>query len=146
MMIVTAQLFLMGAGLFAIGLRNTDSNNRLVNVDALIGGAGMPDAYKILKTQEDREPEKSVSRNDEETEEADIVKNTEVRVRVRGERIYIDDIYAPEDAFEERFGESYDDSKQVILTDDYADYRTYSGLLDFFDGKGISVKEEKSER
>ena len=54
--IMLIQSSLVGAGIFAVGLRNVDKGNeRLVKIDALVGGQYMPDPTKTPNTEEQQE-------------------------------------------------------------------------------------------
>lgn len=137
-MIFAMSLLLVGAGWFSIGLRNVDSDNPLVKIDVLIGGSGMPDPSKTPQTETDKD------NDDSDKEGTNPVISSEIRVRVRGKNIFINDTMTPESAFEQRFYEQYDESEQVILVDDYADYQTYVKIIEFFNENGIEIVEEKS--
>ena len=136
MMIIVSQLFLIGARWLGISLRNVDADNPLVKIDSLIGGSSMPDSSKIPNTEQNQSEK-------DNSKATDPILSTEIKVRVRGKNIFINDTMTPESSFEVRFMEQYDESKQVILIDDFADYQTYTNLLSFFNDKSISIKEEK---
>ena len=136
MMIIVSQLFLIGARWLGISLRNVDAENPLVKIDSLIGGSSMPDSSKIPNTEQNQSEK-------DNSKATDPILSTEIKVRVRGKNIFINDTMTPESSFEVRFMEQYDESKQVILIDDFADYQTYTNLLSFFNDKSISIKEEK---
>ncbi len=136
MMIIVSQLFLIGARWFGISLRNVDADNPLVKIDSLIGGSSMPDSSKIPNTEQNQSEK-------DNSNATDPILSTEIKVRVRGKNIFINDTMIPESSFEVRFMEQYDESKQVILIDDFADYQTYTNLLSFFNDNSISIKEEK---
>ena len=136
MMIIVSQLFLIGARWFGVSLRNVDAENPLVKIDSLIGGSSMPDSSKIPNTEQNQSEK-------DNSKATDPILSTEIKVRVRGKNIFINDTMTPESSFEVRFMEQYDESKQVILIDDFADYQTYTNLLSFFNDKSISIKEEK---
>ena len=148
-LIVLIQSLLIGAGWFVVGLRNVDDKDPFVKITALVGGSGMPDPSKQPQTEQELEEDKI-----DPTEELDKDNNdnpqpkisSEIKVKVRGTSILINDGMTPESAFETRFNSFYDKSKQVILIDDYADYQTYSKLLSFFSENGIKVKEEQSQK
>lgn len=129
---------LIGAGLWSVGLRNVDSDNPLVKINALIGGSGMPDPSKTPQTETDK------AKEDSDKDGTNPVINSDIKVKIRGKNIFINDSLTPESAFEQRFSELYDESKQVILIDDYADFQTYTKLLEFFKEKEIEITEEKS--
>ena len=135
-MIIVSQLFLIGARWLGISLRNVDADNPLVKIDSLIGGSSMPDSSKIPNTEQNQSEK-------DNSKATDPILSTEIKVRVRGKNIFINDTMTPESSFEVRFMEQYDESKQVILIDDFADYQTYTNLLSFFNDKSISIKEEK---
>ncbi len=136
MMIIVSQLFLIGARWLGIPLRNVDADNPLVKIASLIGGSSMPDSSKIPNTEQNQSEK-------DNSNATDPILSTEIKVRVRGKNIFINDTMTPESSFEVRFMEQYDESKQVILIDDFADYQTYTNLLSFFNDNSISIKEEK---
>lgn len=148
MLILATQMLLIGAGWFAVGLRNVDSTNRLVKIDALIAGDGMPDSLKVPQPDQNQEvnPEELPNEEDNDPDDVQPKVSTEIKVRVRGNTIFINDGVTPDSSFESRFSSIYDKSKQVILIDDYADYQVYSKLTNYFDESGIKIKEEQLQR
>lgn len=148
-LLVLVESLLIGAGWFAVGLRNVDEEDPLVKIDAIIGGVGMPDPSKIPQSEQENEDDKvdpSEDKEDEDTVDVKPTISTEIKVKVRGTTILINDGLTPDSAFETRFNGLYDRSKQVILIDDFADFQTYSRLIIFFDDNGIRVKEEQSQK
>lgn len=145
LMILLIQFVLMGAGWFTVGLRNTDSKDRLVNIDALIGGTGMPSKIKTPKTKtipvETTAEAKVTETSPKKEEDAESVKS-ELEVRVKERKIFINQQLVSEAEFETQFMELYDESKKTLLIDDYADYQTYVNILKFFGEKKIEIKEE----
>ncbi len=144
-MIVLIQSLIVGAGWFSVGLRNTDSKNPLVNINALIGGSEMPDPSLTPQTEQDQ-TENDVEETEQDEDNTEPKISTEIKVRVRGKTILINDEMTPESAFESRFQGLYDKSKQVILIDDYADFQTYSKILEYFETNSIKFKEELSTK
>ncbi len=147
-MIVLIQSLIVGAGWFSVGLRNTDSKNPLVNINALIGGSGMPDPSLTPQTEQDQTENdvEETEQDEDNTEPTEPKISTEIKVRVRGKTILINDGMTPESAFESRFQGLYDKSKKVILIDDYADFQTYSKILEYFETNSIKFKEEPSTK
>ena len=140
-LIMGIQIILIGAGIFTIILRNVDSeNNRLVRIDALIGGEGRPDPSKIPNTQEQQE------KKDDNNDKKDIEQNTKnlsITIRISGTQIYINGSPVVGAPFEAQFLDYYDGSQGVILQDDYADYQTYLGVLNYLKDKSINPEERK---
>ncbi len=149
------QLMLLGADFFSIGLRNTAADDRLVNIDKLIGGSGMPDAAKIPQAereknmQEDSRTEDTASadsRPEEAAGSAQVRKSTDLRIRVVGTVIEVNGYTVPESMFKSRLSNLYNETRQVILIDDYADYQTYMMVLKSLDEAGIKPKEERASQ
>lgn len=143
-LIVIIQSFLVDAGWFSVGLRNVDSNNPLVNIEKLIGGGEMPDIPKIPQPKPKPEPKAEPKQKPTVETEPDPNINSKITVSVKGKTIQINNKKTVELSFENQFEELYDDSMQVVLIDDYADYQSYSKILEYFKTKGIKIKEEPS--
>ena len=146
--IMLIQSSLVGAGIFAVGLRNVDKGNeRLVKIDALVGGQYMPNPTKTPNTEEQQEQPKQEDDNEKETEkdepEVKPTKKLSITVRVSGTNTYLNGSIVVGAPFETQFSSIYDGSQKVILQDDYADYQTYKEILDFFEENGIKPEERK---
>ncbi len=137
-----SQYFLVDAGWFTVGLRNVDSKNPLVNIESLIGGDEMPNLPKTPQPKSKPEPKPNHTVEPETNQNI----NSKITVSVKGKTIQINNVNTSEVSFEKRFEKLYDDSMQVVLIDDYADYQFYSKILEYFKTKGIKIKEESSNK
>ena len=139
------QPLLMGSGLFKVKLRNTGNDDRLVNIDKLIGGNNMPDSSKTPETEE-AEPKETTETN-EKTETTPAVQSEpedkEITVSISEKTITINGIPAGSGVFEEKFSGIYDGTKEVVLEDDYAEYHTYNDVKNYFDKNQIKYREKK---
>ncbi|MCR4651309.1 MAG: hypothetical protein K5662_06100 [Lachnospiraceae bacterium] len=147
--ILVAEAVLTGAGIFSVGLRNVDERgNRLVKIDSLIGGSGMPNMSDIPNVEE--EPDEPIDKQDDDPnvdnrdETSDEPNNASVTIRVRGTKVYINESLVSGGPFESRFPTVYDGKGDVIIMDDYADYRVYRSILDYLNKQGVKPKERQS--
>ncbi len=154
-MILAVCPLLTGAGLFSVGLRNVGNNNPLVNMKELLGGSSMSLDPGTPESEDEKAEEKETRDKEDSPEEAEktsgdkkvsqAADNNTVNIRIRGTSIRIDNKTVPEEAFDAELSSVYNGSKKVVLTDDYADYLTYKGVLECLESKGIKPDEAVSK-
>ncbi len=170
--IIMIQPMLIGAGFFSIGLRNVDTKEeRLVKIDELIGGKHMPDASKVPNPGDEDSENDTYSTNtktnkndnsstdnkttdndpsadnissdgtssDKSSSESAI--NNDITLRIREKGINHKGNAVLWEEFDEYFSKIYS-GQNVIVVDDYADYRTYMNIREYLNDKNIKFKEK----
>jgi hypothetical protein len=135
---------LVGFALFGIRLRGVDSGkNRLVKIEELVGGNGMPDDTKTPNTEQEEttEPEVKDEQETENVREDKPVPNKTITVTVHATSIFLNGNIVVGMPFEEQFSKVYDGSQKVLLQDDFADYLTYCEVRDYLISQGIVIEE-----
>ncbi len=139
---------LIGAGAFSIELRNVEGDP-LVHLDAFIGG----NSITIVEDtqQEYVEPDIPEPNDDPEPPKVEPAPITvihddpttgELIVKVYAKSIYVNNRVLQGEPFSQYFSRVYKGQK-VILQDEYADFYTYSEVIEFLTEKGITPEMEE---
>ena len=138
--ILSLQFTLIGAGSLWVELRNTNEKGRLVNLDSLIGGSGMPTASQAPKEAEDNDEAEEKKKDPSTASEGKEI--AEARIKVSGTTVTINGQEVPESIVDKRI--RFLNTEQVILTDDYADYQTFRKVLEYLKERDITPQMESS--
>ena len=134
-----ALVLLAGFKISAVELKGLDNGKRLVYLDEVLSRGG---SYIALTDEGDGDTEEETPVINKTDESA---KNT-LTIRVSDKRLYLQDKFISSDVsvFIKRFSDQYDASKSVVLTDDYARYKSFKDLMAYLDGEGIgyTIKTE----
>lgn len=139
--LIVALPLLIGLKLTEVELRGLDKSTRLVYLDEVLKRGGQ---YMAITDEGDGESEESdISTEETETTPTQTVNapsaikdesdNDSLEIKISGHLIYVQGKYYTSNVqtFKNRFNDIYDESKKIVLVEDYAEYLVFVEIMDY---------------
>ncbi len=136
--------FLLGDKLFDVQLKNTDKDNPLVKMEALIKLGGEYASGRTSESADDPSKEShetaEANKNGTEGNSPKQSEKEKITVRVMNKRIMINTSLVEPADFEQAFKNVHKKGIDVELVDDFAEYFTFLKVVNFFNSNSVKYK------